>query len=80
MELPSKEGNSMPTTKKTSSPRVKKPPSPGKHPERQEIALRAYHIYLERGGAPGDALDDWTRAERELLAKNGKSHRKSKTA
>jgi hypothetical protein len=39
------------------------------HPSTEEIALRAYQIYLERGGAPGNALDDWTRAERELRQK-----------
>jgi len=41
-------------------------------PTHEEIALRAYEIYLERGGAPGDALEDWTRAERELTEKNTK--------
>jgi hypothetical protein len=33
---------------------------------REEISSRAYEIYLERDGLPGDALDDWLRAEREL--------------
>jgi hypothetical protein len=78
MELPSKWGNLMPTTKKIASPKMKKTPSNGKHPEHEDIALRAYEIYLERAGAPGNPLDDWTRAERELLAKNGKSTRKTK--
>jgi hypothetical protein len=31
------------------------------------IALRAYEIYLQRNGAPGDPLEDWVRAENELL-------------
>lgn len=31
-----------------------------------EIALRAYHIYLERGATPGDPMQDWLQAEREL--------------
>ncbi len=31
------------------------------------IAKRAYEIYVERGGQPGDALRDWLEAERELL-------------
>ena len=44
---------------------------------RESISLRAYQIYLERRGAPGNPLDDWTRAERELLAQNGKPRRKS---
>lgn len=36
-------------------------------PTQQDIALRAYHIFLERKGAPGDPNADWIRAERELL-------------
>ena len=32
----------------------------------EEIRLRAYEIYLERGGFPGNELDDWLQAEREL--------------
>jgi hypothetical protein len=51
---------------------VKKPRANGFHPTKEEIALRAYNIYLERGGAPGNALEDWTRAERELLEKPSK--------
>jgi hypothetical protein len=34
---------------------------------RDEIAHRAYELYLERGSEPGYELDDWLRAERELL-------------
>ncbi len=47
-----------------------------KSPGPEDIALRAYEIYLERRGAPGNPLDDWTRAERELLAQNGNARRK----
>ena len=32
----------------------------------QEIRNRAYEIYLQRGGQPGDEVDDWLQAEREL--------------
>ena len=32
----------------------------------EEIRLRAYEIYLERGEQPGRELDDWFQAEREL--------------
>jgi hypothetical protein len=32
----------------------------------EEIRNRAYEIYLQRGGQPGDELEDWLRAEREL--------------
>ena len=35
-------------------------------PTEEEIAVRAYHIYLERGEAEGDPTDDWLQAEREL--------------
>lgn len=69
----------MPTTRNGSSPKVTKPRTTRKSPEPEEIALRAYEIYLERGGAPGNELDDWTRAERELLATNGKPSRKPKS-
>jgi hypothetical protein len=32
----------------------------------EEIRLRAYEIYLERGEQPGSDLDDWLQAECEL--------------
>ena len=32
------------------------------------IQERAYHIFLNRGGASGEALGDWLRAERELTS------------
>jgi Protein of unknown function (DUF2934) len=66
----------MPKTRKSSSPEAKKPRAAEIHPTTEEIALRAYQIYLERSGAPGNALDDWTRAERELLEKSSKPQRK----
>jgi hypothetical protein len=31
-----------------------------------QIALRAYHLYLERGGRGGDEFHDWITAERQL--------------
>lgn len=33
-----------------------------------QIRLRAYEIFLARGAAPGQDLDDWLRAESELQA------------
>ena len=33
----------------------------------EEVARRAYEIYLARGAQPGHDLEDWLRAERELL-------------
>ncbi|MBA2705330.1 MAG: DUF2934 domain-containing protein [Blastocatellia bacterium] len=35
-------------------------------PTEEEIAARAYHIYLERDGAEGNPDDDWLQAERDL--------------
>jgi hypothetical protein len=33
-----------------------------------DIRLRAYELYLERGAIPGNEVDDWLQAERELQA------------
>jgi hypothetical protein len=33
----------------------------------KQIALRAYELYLERGGVDGYAQEDWLQAEREIL-------------
>ena len=72
----------MPKTFQDSSPAGGKTQTAQSHPTREEIELRAYQIYLERAGAPGNELEDWTRAERELLAKYGKTGpiAKAKTA
>ena len=42
-------------------------------PARGEIELRAHQIYVERGGAPGQDVEDWLLAERELLEKYEKT-------
>ena len=34
-----------------------------------EIRRRAYEIFEERGGVPGNEHEDWLRAEREVLAR-----------
>jgi hypothetical protein len=36
-------------------------------PSHDEIAMRAYELYQRRGETPGQDLDDWLVAERELL-------------
>jgi Protein of unknown function (DUF2934) len=38
----------------------------GSGPNEDDIRLRAYHRFLERGGGHGMAFDDWLEAEREL--------------
>jgi hypothetical protein len=67
----------MAKTGKSSSSALKKPQAAKSVPTQEEIARRAYEIYLERGGAPGHELEDWTRAERELLEKGRKPRRKA---
>ena len=57
----------MPKTRQITAVEESKPQAVRVPPTKEEIALRAYQIYLERNGAPGSPLDDWTRAERELL-------------
>jgi Protein of unknown function (DUF2934) len=37
----------------------------------EEIAERAYELFMARGGTHGNDLDDWLRAESELLGARG---------
>lgn len=69
----------MSKTAKSSSSALKKAHVAKSAPTQDEIARRAYEIYLERGGAPGHELEDWTRAERELVQKNGRVRRKGES-
>lgn len=39
---------------------------PRERSSEEEIAVRAYYIYLERDGAQGNPDDDWRQAEIEL--------------
>jgi len=39
----------------------------------EQIARRAYEIYLTRGGEPGREQEDWLQAERELRERHAKS-------
>jgi Protein of unknown function (DUF2934) len=70
--MPKTNGHTLPVRGKSRT--AKKPPT------QQQIQLRAYEIYLERNGAQGNPLDDWVRAERELLHQNGKTKRTAKAA
>jgi hypothetical protein len=38
-------------------------------PSDDDIRIRAYHRYLERGGGHGMDFEDWLEAKRELLKK-----------
>jgi Protein of unknown function (DUF2934) len=37
-------------------------------PTYEEIEARAYQLYVERGRADGQDVEDWLQAERELVA------------
>jgi hypothetical protein len=43
------------------APENRQPP-----PAHEEIARRAYEIWLQRGGGEGHDVEDWAQAEREL--------------
>ena len=66
------------TTRAASSPAVKKGKKAKAEPTQEEIALRAYHIFLERGSTPGNEVEDWLQAEQELKEGVKKPRRKSK--
>ena len=66
----------MSKTKEAPAPKAKKAAAKTK-PTQDQIAARAYEIYLERGATPGDPMQDWLRAESELSAPK-KSRSKSK--
>ena len=67
----------MARTNGNGSPAKSKSPSIKKLSPQEKIALRAYEIYLERNGAPGNPLEDWVRAEREILAAASKTSKKT---
>ena len=46
-------------------------------PLEDQIRLRAYEIYQQRGYTPGNEREDWLTAEREVLAR---SHSKRQSA
>ena len=55
-------------TASTTLPKPRKALATKSGPSHDQIALRAYHIYLQRNGAPGNPFEDWKQAEHELLA------------
>jgi len=63
----------MAKTRESSSPTTDKSRAAKNQPTREQIALRAYRIYTERGGMPGNELEDWVEAERQLLSESGKA-------
>jgi len=46
--------------------------SMGSEPSAEDIRMRAYHRFLERGGSRGTDFEDWLEAERDLKVKSQK--------
>lgn len=67
-------------TKPTEKPSKSEPQTARGAPTREEIELRAYQIYIERGGAHGQDAEDWLQAECELVEKYSKTGLKPKAA
>jgi hypothetical protein len=67
----------MAKTMVSSAPTAQKPRAASNQPTQEEIALRAYQIYLKRGATPGNEFEDWMQAERQLIGEIGKPHRKA---
>lgn len=49
-------------------PRATRAPRLDESVKRQQIARRAYELYLARGGGVGGDVEDWLQAEAEVLA------------
>jgi hypothetical protein len=70
-----------PRTPRTTKPKAEK--SPVERPENgngvsrisleEEIRVRAYELYEQRGRTPGFEQQDWLNAEREVLARHTSS-------
>jgi hypothetical protein len=51
-------------------------PASKRDPIREAIATRAFELFLERGGQHGHDIDDWLRAEQDVLASRSDSDAK----
>jgi len=56
------------TNQQTGSSKGKPSAAPKPHPgpSHEQVARRAYEVFLARGGTHGNAEQDWYQAEREL--------------
>ena len=43
---------------------------PNGRPSEDEVRVRAYQRYLERGGTHGNDVEDWVEAEKELKGRS----------
>ena len=70
-EVPAAKRTVLKTTARTvaaKKPAAKSITKPATAPTHEEITRRAYEIYVARGMTPGNELEDWVQAERELLS------------
>lgn len=54
------------TTDKATTKRTSRRATPADGPTNEQIAQRAFELFLARGGEHGHHEEDWLRAEREL--------------
>jgi hypothetical protein len=47
---------------------------------KKRIEQRAYEIFLKSGGVHGNDLENWSRAEREVMAEEEKARKKPEVA
>ena len=57
------------TSKRTADPAKSDQATARPAPTEDDVRVRAYHRYLERGAGHGSDLDDWVEAEKELKVK-----------
>ncbi len=43
-------------------------------PKIEKIRTRAYELFIERRGGPGDEMSDWLKAEAEICAQDGQQN------
>lgn len=55
-------------------------PTASTGPGREQIELRAYEIYVQRGRVDGTDVQDWLEAESELIAEAALAKRGAKAA
>ena len=67
----------MARTLQVASRATRKPSITKAIPTLEQIQLRAYEIYVQRCGAPGNQMDDWLQAERELASASRPKTRKA---
>lgn len=74
VEIPAEPKIVKPAAAKEKKTRARKPAAPAPVAQnyeslQQEIARMAYSFWIDRGCMGGDPVDDWLRAEREVMSK-----------